>query len=40
MKPIQIYNRQEELFQPRLCDQLNQKNELLVLGRMILLGAI
>ena len=35
MKPIQIDNRQEELFQPRLCDQLNQKNELLVLGRMI-----
>jgi IS5 family transposase len=35
MKPIQIDNRQEELFQPRLCGQLNQKNELLVLGRMI-----
>jgi IS5 family transposase len=35
MKPIQIDNRQEELFQPRLCAQLNQKNELLVLGRMI-----
>lgn len=35
MKPIQIDNRQEELFQPRLCSQLNQKNELLVLGRMI-----
>ena len=35
MKPIQIYNRQEELFQPRLCGQLNQKKELLLLGRMI-----
>jgi hypothetical protein len=35
MKASQIDNRQNELFQPRLSGQLNQKNELLVLGRMI-----
>ena len=35
MKASQIDNRQEELFQPRLSGQLNQKNELLILSRMI-----
>lgn len=35
MKPSKIDNRQEELFQPRLSGQLNQRNELLVLARMI-----
>ena len=35
MKAVKIDNRQEELFQPRLSGQLNQKNELLILARMI-----
>ena len=35
MKASQIYNRQEELFQPKLSGQLNQKNELMILSRMI-----
>ena len=35
MKTSQIYNRQEELFQPKLSGQLNQKNELMILSRMI-----
>jgi IS5 family transposase len=35
MKASQIDNRQEELFQPRLSGQLNQKNELMILSRMI-----
>jgi IS5 family transposase len=35
MQPSQIDNRQEELFQPRLGSQLNQKNELLLLSRLI-----
>lgn len=35
MKAASIDNRQEKLFQPRLSGQLNQRNELLVLGKMI-----
>ena len=35
MKASQIDNRQEELFQPRLSGQLNQKNELMILSRII-----
>jgi hypothetical protein len=35
MKASRIDNRQEELFQPRLSGQLNQKNELMILSRMI-----
>ena len=35
MKASQIYNHQEELFQPKLSGQLNQKNELMILSRMI-----
>ena len=35
MKASRIDNRQEELFQPRLSGQLNQKNELMILSRLI-----
>jgi len=35
MKPIQIDNRQEDIFRGRLSNELNPKHEMMMLSRLI-----